>query len=227
RNLGVFEQLGIAMKRVPVWMAAMTAFYGTIGSVRAMGREILLVDKSLTELKRVASDNINIDTIFKGSVGLSKELGNNIHEIMGAVSDLSRTYGQFNERQLLAVARTATLMSNVSDLGVEDATNTLVGTMNAFNIEAEESIRIVDSLNEVDNDYAISTQQLAEGLQKSASTAKTFGVTMEESVGHITAIGAVTMESGRQIGNGLKTIYSRITTLDSSKAVLEGVSVAM
>lgn len=149
RNLGIFEQLGIAMKRVPVWMAAMTAFYGTIGSVRAMGREILLVDKSLTELKRVASGNINIETIFKGSVGLSKELGNNIHEIMGAVSDLSRTYGQFNERQLLAVARTATLMSNVSDLGVEDATQTLVGTMNAFNIEAEESIRIVDSLNEV------------------------------------------------------------------------------
>src|SRR5690606_7075054 len=60
RNLGIFEQLGIAMKRVPVWMAAMTAFYGTIGGIRAMGREILLVDKSLTELKRVASGNINI-----------------------------------------------------------------------------------------------------------------------------------------------------------------------
>lgn len=50
---------------------------------------------------------------------------------------------------------------------------------------------------------------------------------MEESVGHITAIGAVTMESGRQIGNGLKTIYSRITTLDASKDVLRDVGVAM
>ncbi|MBZ4317436.1 phage tail tape measure protein, partial [Mycobacterium tuberculosis] len=83
-----------------------------------------------------------------------------------------------------------------SDLTAQEATETLVGTMNAFDIVAEDSIRIVDSLNEVDNDYAISTKQLATGLQKSASTARTFGVELEENVGHITAIGAVTMESG-------------------------------
>lgn len=149
RNLGAFQQFGIAMTRVPVWMAAMTAFYGSIRAFRNMVDEILTVDKSLTELKRVASSNINIDTMFQGSVDLSKELGNNLHDIMNAVSDLARTYGHFNERQLLAVSKTAVLMSNVSDLNVEEATQTLVGTMNAFNITAEDSIRIVDSLNEV------------------------------------------------------------------------------
>ena len=156
---------------------------------------------------------------------MSKELGNNIHDIMASIGELARTFGDFNETQLLAITRTATLMSNVSDLSAEEATSSLVGTMNAFNIEAEESIRIVDSLNEVDNNYAISTKQLATGLQKSASTAKTFGVTMEETVGHITAIGAVTMESGNIIGNSLKTIYSRITTLGKSEEVLNSIGV--
>jgi TP901 family phage tail tape measure protein len=226
-NLGIFEQMKIALARVPVWMGAMTAFYGTINGFRNMAHEILEVDKALTELKRVASSNLNIDTVFEGAIDLAQELGNNVHEVMQAVNDLSRTYGNFNERQLLAVAKTAVLMSNVSDLNAQEATETLIGTMNAFNIVAEDSIRIVDSLNEVDNDYAISTKQLATGLQKSASTAKTFGVELEESVGHITAIGAVTMESGNIIGNSLKTIYSRITTLDDAKSILDSVGVSV
>jgi TP901 family phage tail tape measure protein len=52
-------------------------------------------------------------------------------------------------------------------------------------------------------------------------------VSLEENVGYITAIGAVTMESGSIIGNSLKTIFSRITTMQSSKDVLESVGVAI
>ncbi len=40
-------------------------------------------------------------------------------------------------------------MANVSDLTAEQASDNLVGTMKAFNITAEDSIRIVDALNEV------------------------------------------------------------------------------
>jgi TP901 family phage tail tape measure protein len=227
RNLGVFEQLKIAMARVPVWMASMTAFYGTIHSFQAMGQEILKVDASLTNLKRVADDHINIDYIFEGAIGLSKELGNNIHDIMGTLEEFARTFGQFNERQLLAITKTATLMSNVSELTAQEASESLVGTMNAFGILADESVRIADSFNEVDNNFAVSTKQLAEGMSKTASTAKTFGVTMEESIGHITAISSVTMESGKIIGNSLKTIYSRITTLGDAQGVLEDVGVGI
>jgi len=226
-NLGIFEQLGIAMKRVPVWMVAMTAFHGSIRAVSNMTGELLKIDKAVTNITRVASDNINVDTLIGNAVDLSSELGNNIHDILGAMEEFARTFGDFNERQLTDITKTAVLMSNVSDLTVEESTKSLVGTMNAFNITASDSIRIVDALNEVDNDYAISTKQLAEGLSKSASTAKTFGVSMEESVGHITSIGSVTMESGAIIGNSLKTIYSRITTLKTSESILKGVNVEM
>ena len=227
RNLGFFEQLRIAMERVPTWMSAMTAYYGTIRAVQAMVDQILQVDKQLTELKRVASDDIDIDRVFQDAVNLSKELGNNITDVMDAVNDLARTFGNFNEQQLKAVAETVILMSNVSDLKPAEAMETLVGTMNAFNITAKESIHIVDALNEVDNNYSVSTKQLAEGLSKSASTAKTFGVTLEENIGHITAITAVTQESGNVVGNALKTIYSRITTLDDADEVLRSIGISI
>jgi TP901 family phage tail tape measure protein len=226
-NLGIFEQLRIAMARVPVWMASMTAFYGSLRTLREMSQQIIDVDTQLTELRRVANGNINIDTIFKGAVETAKELGNNVHDVMETMNEFARTYGDFNERQLLAITNTATLMANVSDLSASEAGSNLVGTMNAFNISAEDSIHIVDSLNQVDNNFAISTKQLAEGLSKSASTAKTFGASMEDVTGYITAIGAVTMESGNIIGNSLKTIFSRITTVKGAKDALEGVGVAI
>lgn len=227
RNLGVMEQLRIAMARVPVWMSAMTAFYGTIRTVQAFTREILEVDKALTELRRVASADLNIEQAFSGAVTMARELGNNVHDVMQTLNDFARTYGEFNERQLLAITNTATLMANVSELNAQEAGSTLIATMNAFNIEAEESIRIVDAFNEVDNNFAVSTQQIAEGMSRSASTARTFGVEMEEIIGHVTAISSVTQESGRIIGNSLKTIYSRITTMDSAEEVLNDVGVAI
>lgn len=48
---------------------------------------------------------------------------------------------------------------------------------------------------------------------------------MEESIGHITAISSVTQESGKVIGNALKTIYSRITTMKDAEEVLNSVNV--
>src|SRR5690606_31897302 len=92
RNLGIMEQLRIAMARVPTWMTAMTAFYGSLRSVRAMTREILAVDKALTELRRVASSDLNIEGVFKGAVTMARELGNNVHDVMQTLNDFSRTF---------------------------------------------------------------------------------------------------------------------------------------
>lgn len=148
-NLGIWEQMRIAMARVPVWMGAMTVFYGSIRSIRAMSREILELDRVMTEFRRVASDGLNLDYAFQGAINLARELGNDVHGVTQTLADFARTYGEFNERQLLAITKTATLMSNVSDMEVEHAGNTLIAVSNAFGIVADETIRIVDAINEV------------------------------------------------------------------------------
>lgn len=48
-------------------------------------------------------------------------------------------------------------------------------------------INIVDKLNEVGNNYSISTDGLATALQKSASALKTAGNDMDEAVALVTA----------------------------------------
>ncbi|WP_180827345.1 phage tail tape measure protein [Bacillus sp. UMB0728] len=54
---------------------------------------------------------------------------------------------------------------------------------------------------------------MSTALMKSAGAAQTYGVSLENTLGFATAIGQVTRESGSIIGNSLKSIYSRITSI--------------
>lgn len=227
KSLGFMEQMGIAMKRIPTYILSMQGIYSVVNGFKAVSSEIMEINKQMIEIQRVAGAGINTDNLLSGALAQSKELGNNVHDILDALGEYSRTFDDLSEQQLLTVTKTAVIMSNVSDLNLDESVSSLVGTMNAFNISAGESLHIVDALNEIDNNYSISTKQLAESLSKAGATAKTFGVSMEEVAGQTTAIGAVTQESGAIIGNALKTIYSRITTMKPATDALDGVGVSI
>lgn len=151
RNLSTFQHFLVSLQRIPAYLASAYLFDGLRQGMRFVLDDILQIDAELVEIQRVISNGISLDQLFEGSVGIANELGNSIHDVLNATGELARTYGEFNEEQLLAVATTATLMSNVSELGVEESISSLVATMKAFNIEAEDSVRIVDALNEVND----------------------------------------------------------------------------
>ena len=52
-------------------------------------------------------------------------------------------------------------------------------------------------------------------------------VELNELIGYSVAIGETTREAGNLIGNSLKTIFSRMTTMDSSIQALADVGVAV
>lgn len=227
-QLGLAEQLDIAFERTFVWATAMTGFYGVIRLIQSMTQEILLVDNAMTELKRVMDatpDQYN--KMLQQSIQLSQELGNNVYDVLKSLNEAARSFEDLSQEDLLEVTKTATIASNVSDLSAEEAMQSLIGTMNAFNIAATDSIQIVDKMNEVDNNFSVSTRQLSESLSRSASVAKVYGATLDDVIAHTTAIASVTMESGEVIGRALKTIYSRITTMDQAKDVLDSVGISI
>ena len=206
----LMDDMTRAMSRVPVWGMALGSFYGTIRGVKSVFDEILAIDKIVVEMNRVASGHINTEYVFKNAIDSAKELGRSISDVAQISADLLRTFGNFDEKQIQSVADTIILSTNISDLTTEQATSSLIATLNAFNMKAEDSLRIINSMNEVDNNMPVSTLQLATAMQKSAASAETYGVSLEKLQGYIAAISATTAESGNITGNSLKTIFSRI-----------------
>ena len=63
--------------------------------------------------------------------------------------------------------------------------------MKAFNIEATDSMGIVDRFNEIGNNFAIDSVGIGEALQRSASALAEAGNTIDESIALVTAANSV------------------------------------
>lgn len=108
------------------------------------------------------------------------------------------------------LAKNTAILMNVSEFdNVNDATSALISTLQAFNYNAEDSLEIVDKLNIVGNNFAISSDGIASGLQRSASTLVAAGNSLEQSIAMLAA-GNKVMQDPEALGNALKVLSMRI-----------------
>jgi len=191
-----------------------------------MSQRLIEIDSLLVDINRVMDiPDFKLTEMLSEATEASDQLSSKLTDMLSVMGDFARQ--GFQENELLDISKTATVLQNISDLDASGAVDTLTSAMLNYNIAAEDSIRIADQLNEVDNNFAISTKDLSDGIRKSASTAKTFGVDLQELTGYIAAIGSTTRETGSVVGNGLKTIISRLTTIEGAEESLNSANVAM
>ena len=162
---------------------------------------IMQVDTQMTNLKRVMDADTNFDEVLAGNIEMAKELGKTVTDINYAMENFAKS-GNYTQKQLDALTETSVIASNVSDLSSQEMSETLITAMSVFNVEAEKSMTIIDKLNEVDNNFATTTKDLAVAMGRSAAAANTYGVSMDELLGYITAVQEVTRDSGANIVTG-------------------------
>lgn len=92
---------------------------------------------------------------------------------------------------------------------VSQASESIISTMKAFGIEAEDAMGIVDKFNEVGNNFAISSTGIGEAMQRSASALYEAGNTIDESIALITGANSV-IQNPEQVGTALKTLALRL-----------------
>ncbi len=138
-----------AITSIPIWMAGMTALYAPLRGLQAATDQILMLDSRLVELKRVMDETPKAyNMMLEESIALSSELGNKVDDVTQALVEWGRQ--GFSPNETLDLTRTSTIASNISELTPSETMDTLTASMTAFNIEAENSISIIDRLNEVD-----------------------------------------------------------------------------
>ncbi|WP_010498397.1 phage tail tape measure protein [Paenibacillus elgii] len=216
------EEMGIALSRLTTWGLATTAIYGTKRALEQMIKTIIELDSQIVHLKRVMDEDTNFDQMLKGSTDIANQLGQKVTDINKALIDAAQA--GYKSQEALDITKTSVVASNVSDMSPQQAMSDMIAAMKAFNIEAKDSIKIVDKLNEVDNNYSVSTRNLADAVTHAGAAAKTYGVSLDQLIGYTTAIGEVTRESGSVIGNMQKSIFSRLFT-DASISALHSVNV--
>jgi len=153
------------------WTATFLNPYRLIGTIKQVVNVVKQYDDALTEMRKVSDESVRSLKEFQiASFDIASSLGTTGLQIQQSTADWLRLGETFEEAQ--KSAEVSNLLKNVSEFeSVDAATQSLVSASQAY--KDLDKIEIVDKLNNIGNNFSISTDQLAEGLQNAAAVLMT------------------------------------------------------
>lgn len=188
--------------------------YGAIALIlmkirQALGQvytNVVNLDTAMTELKKVTDEtNATYQKFLMGAASRARELGATITDIVNATASFARLGYAIDDASKLADA--AVVYKHVGDgiASIDQASESIIATMQAFGVQAQDVMTIVDKFNEVGNREAITSAGIGDSMLRSASAMKAANNTLDETVALIAAANTVVQDPVK-VGTTLKTV---------------------
>lgn len=196
-------------KKVIQFGATTAAIRGVTSGMADMVSNVYELDGALTEFKKVSDlSGKGLEKYTDQAYKVGKTVARTGTEMVQAATEFKKS--GFSEKDALELGRVASMYQNVADveLTAGEAANFIVSQMKAFNLTASDSEHIIDAVNEVSNNFAVSSADIATNIGKASAAMATGNVTYEQSVGLMTAMTEIT-RNGAKSARGLVSIQSR------------------
>jgi TP901 family phage tail tape measure protein len=174
-------------------------------------------ESAAIELRKVLGDQpVVLDEARRKALELSNQYGESASDILLSTADFKQA--GFDVEESFTLTKAAMDLVIAGSIESSQAAELLVRTLKGFKAPGDEAARIIDILNEVSNNYAVSVEQLGEGMATLSPIAKLMGFSFEETAGILTPVIEI-FQSGDEAATALKTGLLKIT--DTSKPVQE------
>lgn len=180
-----------AFRSFTTYMSVTTLFYQGIHAVKSMVEEVKELDDSLTEFKKVSDlAGDSLDNYVKKAYEAGEAVAKTGREMIEAATEFKKS--GYDDDASLELGEIALMYSNIADEEVNagDAASFIIAQLKAFNLEAENSAEtlenaqhIIDAVNEVSNEFAVSSADIAENLGTASAVMANAGNTLEETIG--------------------------------------------
>lgn len=209
-NKGIGGASQEATKMGLTYTQANTIFNKTVGVVKSMVGQYANLNAATIEFQKVSElSGKGLDDYIKTLSGMGREVARTTSEMIEGATEFRKS--GFSDTDSAKLAKTSALFQNVADeeLSAGDAANFLVSQMTAFNLTADEASHVVDAVNKVSNNFAVSSGDLSKALPLVASSLSVGNTEFEEMIGLMTGAIEVTRNSSRA-ARGLVSIQSRL-----------------
>ena len=196
--------------KMGTWMILGGVISGVMRGVTGLYDAVVELDTAMVELKKVTNETDEAyDNFLTSAADKAIKIGTTYADFVSSTADFARLGYELEDAQ--GLAEVANIYAVVGDEveGVDAATSSIISTMKAFNIEAEDAMLIVDKFNEVGNNFAISSGGIGEAMARSASAMAAANNTIDESIALIVAANNV-IQDPDVVGNMWKTVSMRI-----------------
>jgi len=172
------------------------------------------LDDALTEMAKVSEEPLSRLKEFQtASYDIANAAGTTGLVIQQSTADFMRLGQSLDQAQ--RSAKNASVLLNVSEFSdISEATDALIAMSAAYDDLSQEDI--LDKLNNIGNNFSISTEGLATALQNSAATLRTANNDIDESIALITA-GNQIIQDPNKVGNAFRTVALRIVGTQEAK----------
>lgn len=197
-----------------------TKFYAWTRAAKEATQTIKDVEMGMIEIQRVMTDSSFVfedyrDELFK--------LGVDYGQSFATVQDIALRWAQsgYNVADSLELTKTSLLALNTAELDAKNATESMIGIMAQWQLQAEDLALVMDKINLVADRNAVTSQDLVDGLLRSSGAAKIMNLSLDETIGLLTVMREASGRTGREIGNALSSIFSYIQRPGSIKTLEE------
>lgn len=203
--------------QIAAQMAGMFGIYDIINLGKEGFNVVRELNTALTEMRKVSNETVQSLKNYQATTfDTADAVGTTAKQIQNSTADWMRLGESMD--QAAESAKDANVLLNVSEFeGIDEATESLVSMSQAY--KDLDKMDIIDVLNNIGNNYSISTDGLATALKDSASALVTANNDLNEAVSLTTAGNAITQDPSK-VGAGLRTISLRLVGTEAAKQEL-------
>lgn len=193
-------------KKVALFGASTAIIRGAGQGIGAMAKSVTTLDSSLTELKKVT--DLEGESLKKFT-DQAFEAGKGVAKTGTEMVDASTEFAKAGYKdQALDLAKVATMYQNIADeeVSAADAATLIISQLKAFKSEGIDAMKVIDQINEVSNNFAVSSSDLATAIPKVAATMAQAGNSSAEALGLLTAGTEMMPHQASRVARGLRSI---------------------
>lgn len=199
------EQFAQSFGSVTKFAMSYLSIYQVFNTIRDGIQTVRDLDDALVDLQKTTTATpAQLNEFYNNANQIAKEYGVTTQQIIQGAADWSRL--GYNLQDSQTMSKLSSQFSSISPgMDVETSTSSLVATMKAFGIEADDVLDgIMSKVNIVGNNFALSNLDVMTALKNSSASMAAANNTFEETVALITAGQEIAQDSSK-VGNALRT----------------------
>ncbi len=215
-SMSILDKLGKSLKdqfsqaagTLTQYFSIARGFSLVFDQLQKMPKAVYEIDTAMTNLYKVTDETEKKYISFLDSASYSAyNLGRSVSSLVDQTANWAKLGFSLDEASRLS--EISSIYANVGEVDDDTAVKDIVTAIKAFNIEAENSITIVDSLNKLGNEFATDAKSLGEGLRNAASSMAVAGNDINQTLAILTGGGEITQNVG-ELANGLRVVSMRL-----------------
>ena len=214
------KSLEASNARVIAFGASVGIINAVANSFKALVAETIKFEKTLMDINVImGSSQQSIEAFGFALFDTAKNTGQSFNQVAEAALEFSRQ--GLSMEETLRRTNDALILTRLTSLKAEEAVSGLTAAVNAFGDTGVNTTDIIDKLAAVDVNFAVSSEDLINALERTGAVAIDAGVKLDNLIGIVTSLQQTTARGGSVIGNGLKTIFTRIRRPESIRQLEE------